>query len=264
MRQSDEDRDKRQIPHDDVAYGDIVPRPDPTTLTTRQLEREIAALSEIFEAKLRALTERVNTFETGSKEALVAAAQNIQTGLDKAEKSIVVSIDKVQSEQRNALTDAEKRVNEKFEGLIKSIDEKFSQHRVVDDEKFRSIEVQFVERDRRTEQLSLADKTAIAAALQAQKEAAGATNESNAAAISKSESAFTKQIDQIYTLVASTTKSTDDKINDLKSRLDRGEGKTVGTQETKTEQRDNGKYLIAVLGLLLAILAFIVGKGGLH
>jgi len=265
MRQSDEDRDKHQIPRDDVVdHGDIVPRPDPTTLTTRQLEREIAALSEIFEAKLRALTERINTFETGSKEALVAAAQNIQTGLDKAEKSIVVSIDKVQTEQRNALTDAEKRVNEKFEGMIKSVDEKFAQHRVVDDEKFRSIEVQFTERDKRTEQLSIADKTAIAAALQAQKESAVATNVSNAAAIAKSESAFTKQIDQIGTLIGSTASSMNDKINDLKSRLDRGEGRTVGTQETKIEQRDNSKYLIAVLGLTLAILAFIVGRGGLH
>ena len=46
---------------------------------------------------------------------------------------------------------------------------------------------QFAERDKRTEQLSLADKTAIAAALQAQKEAAGAQNESNTAAINKME-----------------------------------------------------------------------------
>src|ERR1700685_2775837 len=65
------------------------------------------------------------------------------------------------------------------------------------EEKFASIATQFAERDKRTEQLSLADKTAIAAALQAQKEAAGAQNEANAAAIAKSEAGVTKQIAQI-------------------------------------------------------------------
>ena len=43
----------------------------------------------------------------------------------------------------------------------------------VTEQRFAGIETQFSERDKRTEQLSMADKTAIAAALQAQKEAAG-------------------------------------------------------------------------------------------
>lgn len=41
-------------------------------------------------------------------------------------------------------------------------------------------------------------------------------------------------------------------------------GQTQGAKETKVEQRDNSKYIIAVIGLLLAILAFVAGRGGLH
>ena len=92
------------------------------------------------------------------------------------------------------------------------------------DEKFVSIQKQFNERDVRTEQATIATKIAVDAALQAQKEAAGAQNESNAAAIAKSETATTKQIDGIVALLGSNNKATDEKISDLKSRLDRGDG----------------------------------------
>src|SRR5450631_1402717 len=49
----------------------------------------------------------------------------------------------------------------------------------VTQERFLGIATQFLERDKRTDQLSLADKTAVAAALQAAKEAVGAQNISN-------------------------------------------------------------------------------------
>jgi len=83
-----------------------------------------------------------------------------------------------------------------------------------------------MDRDKRTEQLGLADKTAIAAALQAQKEAAGAQIEMSAAANAKMETTFSKQIEQTQALLQEVRRSTDSKIDDLKSRLDKGEGKT--------------------------------------
>ena len=117
----------------------------------------------------------------------------------------------------------------------------------VTDQRFSSIETQFEERDKRTEQLSLADKTAIAAALQAQKEAAGSTNESNSVALAKMENNFTKLIDQGQTLLNSVAKNMDDKINDLKSRLDTGEGQNKG----KTEG-------IGTVGAVVVGAAFII------
>lgn len=38
----------------------------------------------------------------------------------------------------------------------------------------------------------------------------------------------------------------------------------VGVKEAKTEQRDNSRYMIAIIGLLLAVLTFVLGRGGLH
>src|ERR1700722_15004743 len=77
------------------------------------------------------------------------------------------------------------------------------------DEKFESIQTQFKERDVRSDQDKIAATTAVNAALQAQKEAAASQNESNSAAITKSEAATAKQIDQILLLLGSNTKNID-------------------------------------------------------
>jgi hypothetical protein len=155
------------------------------------------------------------------------------------------------------------------------------------EEKFGSIATQFIERDKRTEQLSLADKTAIAAALQAQKEAAGATNESNSVALTKMETNFAKLIDQGQTLLQSVVRNTDEKINDLKSRLDRGEGRTSVSDPAAAEgmkllasaieslktSRDQGTghtkgmsdisgWVVAVAGLIIAVAVAVFHKGG--
>ena len=121
----------------------------------------------------------------------------------------------------------------------------------VTDQRFESIATQFAERDKRTEQLSLADKTAIAAALQAQKEAAGATNESNSVALAKMENNFTKLIDQGQTLLQSVAKNMDDKINDLKSRIDTGEGQSKG-------KIDVWGYVAGIVGLLIAFASVMI------
>lgn len=161
----------------------------------------------------------------------------------------------------------ENAVNTRFEGMDKAIDllQKFADKSpttavleqqiaaltALVEEKFGGVEKQFAERDKRTEQLSLADKTAIAAALQAQKEAAGAQAESNSAATAKQELAFTKLLEQIQQTQNATNKSTDDKINTLTGRLDRGEGHSKGLG-------DGWGYIVAVAGVLIALAALYV------
>jgi hypothetical protein len=135
------------------------------------------------------------------------------------------------------------------------------------EEKFASIATQFTERDKRTEQLSIADKTAIAAALQAQKEAAGAQNESNTTASNKMEANFAAQISTISTLIAAQGKSaddknegiktlymaqskaTDDKLSALEKRLDLNDGRTKGAGD--------------VWGYVIAIIMAIIAAGAL-
>ena len=179
-----------------------VPNPDPTARTIETLQRDIGASREIVEAS-----------NLGTREVLETRLD----GMDKAIKLLQETTDRIPQFIKESIRQLEALHDEKFT----SIDEQISIQ-------FAGIATQFQERDKRTEQLSLADKTAIAAALQAQKEAAGAQNESNTAAITKMETNFIKLIDQGQNLLQAMAKGFDDKINDVKSRLDKGEGTNAG------------------------------------
>jgi hypothetical protein len=171
--------------------GDVRPIPDPTRLTTEQLNREIAALREIIETRL--------------------------SGSDRAVRLLQDTADKFPA-----------WVDEKIRALKDVTEQRFIALGDTTAEKFTSIQTQFAERDVRTEQAAGAVKIAVDAALQAQKEAAGEQNRSNTLAQTKSETATTKQIDQIGTLIQNNTKSFDDKINDVKDRVNRIEGSGEG------------------------------------
>jgi hypothetical protein len=184
-----------------------VPVPDPTLLTTAQLDRAVSYLEAKFGARLDAMDK--------AQELLHEDFVRVPTEMDKQASHLK---DVIESELR---------------GFV-----------AVSDEKFASVDRQFSERDTRTEQAAIATKIAVDAALQAQKEAAGAQNESNAAAITKSEAATVKQIDGIMALLNSNVTATNDKIADLKGRLDRGEG--------------TGNSLYSMAAAMAAMLALLI------
>jgi hypothetical protein len=126
-------------------------------------------------------------------------------------------------------------------------------------EKFASVQKQFDERDIRSQASEDAAKVAVNAALQAQKEAAAAQNDSNAAAITKSEGSTIKQIDGILALLGSNTTGTNDKITAINARLDRGEGFDKGGHDTRAESRVATSGVVAVISV--AIMAISVAAG---
>jgi len=121
-------------------------------------------------------------------------------------------------------------------------------------EKFASIEKQFVERDTRITDISVLNQKALDAALQAQKESAG-----------KTELSFTKQISDLTAQFQTQNKALDERLNDLKGRLDRGEGVTGGQKEQKTESKTQGNFLlgliiiggISLLGIVVNVIALL-------
>lgn len=185
------------------------PVPDPTVLTTQQLQREIATSREVVETLVRGIRE---VFETR---------------LDGMDVAVVL------------LQQAKDRLPSLIDDAVRQLQE-------VHEEKFSSIKTQFAERDTRTEQTSRDSKVAVDAALQAAKEAVGEQNKSNALAIAKSEATFTKQIDQIGVLISTMQKGIDDKIDDIKSRLQAIESQKQGSHEA-------WGYLVGVLGIVIAI-----------
>jgi len=131
-------------------------------------------------------------------------------------------------------------------------------------EKFRSIEKQFIERDSRTEQTSRDSKVAVDAALQAAKEAVAEQNRSNALAIAKSEATFTKQIDQLGTLINAMEKGFDGKINDIKDRITSSDGRFISSEGQKKGSHEGigliGSIVIgavAVIGVAISAVALV-------
>lgn len=123
--------------------------------------------------------------------------------------------------------------------------------KAVMEERFISTKMQFEQRD-----------VAVAAALQAAKEAVLEQNRSSATAISKSELATQKQIDTQSSLISTATGALRDQIDDLKARLIRVEEGSTVQKETKTDNRQNIGMLVGVGGLAIAAVVFIMKLSG--
>jgi hypothetical protein len=199
------------------------PNPDPTALTTEQTNKSIAALEKLFEAKL------------------IALKDVMETRLGAMDKAVIL------------LQSANSQTPEKISDAV-------SQLREIHEEKFSSVAVQFKERDTRSEQTAKDAKVAIDAALQAQKEAVGEQNKSNAAAISKSETAFMKQIEQQAALIAAVQKGSDEKINDAKERITVMESQKKGGSDAWALVAAGIGGIIAFLSVMVAIITLVMKK----
>lgn len=132
------------------------------------------------------------------------------------------------------------------------MDEKVNQLSNLTDVRFERIDTQFAERDVRTEQANLSSKTAVDAALQAQKEAAGNQAETFGAATLKSEQQFTKQIDQQGELIRSEVKSLTIQLDDLKSARRTAEGAQTGQAVAQTTQQTSNTFFVQVMVAAIA------------
>ena len=201
----------RQASEGNLVNGGSRPVPDPTVLTTQALMREITGLREILETKA-----------AGDRGIIEARLK----GMDRAVELLQAIADRMPTDIQGRVEDLER----------------------LHEEKFRSIQVQFSERDTRAEQTSRDSKVAVDAALQAAKEAVGKQNEASDRSIQKSETATTKQIDQQGL-----------RIDDLKERLTRIEGEGRGSEAAKVTQQTSNTGNIAIIGVVIAALGLLGG-----
>jgi hypothetical protein len=187
--------------------SDWKPVPDPTTLTTEQLRRELSALREILTARL--------------------------DGMDKATEVLDQTVNRTPTVIQSAVAAFQAVIDERF----KSTNQQLEGLRGIYDERFDSVQQQFRERDVRTDQAATASASALAAALQAAKEAVFEQAQAAAKAAEKTELSFTKQIDQIGLQISTVAKGFDDRIGELKERIDRSEGSNAGTAAQLIGQR---------------------------
>jgi hypothetical protein len=228
-----------------------VPVPDPTSLTTDQLRRELAALRELLEARL-----------DGMDHATEVARQAAAT--TRAEMEHIR--DRMREETRESAQELRELLEARFDGMDQAIklhaeiidklpaerDQAIAHLAELHGERFRSIEIQFAERDIRTDKAGEAAKQALDAALLAAKELVAQQNEANAVAADKAEQSTIKQIDQIGIRIDTIQKALDVRLTELKERIDRGEGSITGATVQRTEQR-------LTIGAVMAVIAGVVG-----
>jgi hypothetical protein len=207
---------------------DLVPRPDPTKLTTDAVQAATAQWRRDLDA-MRELLIREIAAECGTLSARLDA-------MDEA----------------NALRlETLREVRPQTERQINHLKELHS-------EKFRGIEKQFDERDKRTEQAATASDNALKAALEAAKELVGQQNTANALAAAKAEAATGKQIEQIDLRILNLQEGFDARLGELKERIDRGEGGTVGAATATTERRLDTGLIVSIVMAVVAIVSVAV------
>jgi hypothetical protein len=217
------------------------PDPDPTLRTMQLVDKAIDSLRAELQTRFDAVNVRFQSIDDATRlvhedyvrvptvvDKATGALRELMTEMISSAGKIslerLARIDGVLTEHQKAIAIAVSANREFVDSRFANISAEVQQVRSTNDEIFKRIEVQFSERDKRTDQLALASSTAIAAALQAAKEAVGAQNTSNSIAISKSEQSTLESLRQLRELFSSEVKAINAKVDDIKARLDRGEG----------------------------------------
>jgi len=172
--------------------GGWVPVPDPTTLTTEQLRRELNGLREILEARL----------------------------------------------------DSMDHENELMRQLI--------------DERRDEIAQRFAERDIRFNERDESRQSALRLALDSARELVNQRDEATTKASEKFEQSVRLQITQLEQLSSANRDVLDGRINDLKERIDRGEGSTAGVAQQRGELRlDRGVGINSAVAIIMSVSVII-------
>lgn len=229
---------------------------DPTVLTTDQLRREINALSEKTTTYLNEIRARADMQIAAIEKEITIYAQL------RDEKLLNLQTQLTSWDQQNQRI--EKTHGDAISAALQAADRALLQLKEVQNEKFLSIETQFRERDTRVEQTARDTKVAVDAALQAAEKAVGKQNESFALSIAKSETATTKQIDQLSLQSATAANALDGKIVDVKDRVARIENQAIGWSKSesqantaKTTTNQGASIVLAAFAIVVSLAAII-------
>src|SRR5665647_2160458 len=201
----------------------VFPVPDPTVLTTRQLLREIEILRSAIDDKV----------EVSQREA-AALKELLFVRIDAMERATAL---------RSRAIDDLPADNARQIGHLRELM----------DERFVSIGVQFEERDTRSEREARDNKLAVLTAFAAQEKRAVAQNESNALAISKSESATAETIKTNQELGKSTTDAQGKTLDEVKGQVTTILASGAGAHEVLTDRRAGNSQAIAAIGVAAAL-----------
>jgi hypothetical protein len=197
-----------------------------------------------------------------SPDPSVLTTQQLHAAIDNLRALLTADIRSVET-RLDAIDKATEIFSDNLTRVPTDTDRQIQHLKELHETRFKAVEMQFAERGQRTIEAITNARTALESALSFSKDAADAREIANATAISKSEHAFTKQIDAITGLRVADMHAMDGKIEDLKSRLDRTEGRFMGGQETKTERRLDTGSIVGIISAGVAVgMAIVTLFGG--
>jgi len=116
--------------------------------------------------------------------------------------------------------------------------------------------------DARTAEQKSDTKAALDAALAAQKEAVASQTASFKENITKSETAATERIKSIETLLTTSSRSTDEKISDLKDRVIAIEAVKLGNVESVASARASGVDTRGIASTVISVVLAVIAIAG--
>lgn len=117
---------------------------------------------------------------------------------------------------------------------------------------------QFSMLDARTAEQKQDTTNALNAALAAQKEAVAAQTASSEKSITKSETATIERIKAVETLLSASTRASDDKIDDLKSRIVAIEAVKLGTVEGAAAVHSSSNDTRAIIAIGVSVVLALI------
>jgi predicted HNH restriction endonuclease len=132
------------------------------------------------------------------------------------------------------------------------IDKEITHLKVLIDAKFEAIDKRFRERDARFEQSSVQTKEALDVAFGASEKA-----------MSKAETSFTKQFDQLNAIITTKSDALSQQLSDLKERFLKVEGRGEGQVVQRQSFQEERKTAVSIVAAIVAAIGVAVGVAGM-
>jgi hypothetical protein len=218
----------------------VTPIPDPTTLTTAALAREITSLKELLFTRLDAMDKAQELFDLN--------LNRVPTAVDKQVGNLKELLTTLFDSRWEMLLD-------KIDTRVKEVDHNEAEMIALINQKFAGVDQRFEERDIRMAQLAGNNKSNLDAALAAAEKATFKQTETFSATILKTEVSTSKQIDTQGETIKTSTNALNDKIEDVRTRLARIEAAREGSNDERHNRMSSGTYTLGFVGLFVTIIS---------
>lgn len=251
--------------------ADIRPIPDPTLLTTAQLNREIARLAESVDLKIFAANERLNA----EVELTASKFLNAKEARDAIEKQLTTEIHALSAvlEERHELS--MRSSSKAIEESVKLTNAKLSASAEVMTSLREMLNERYQTQTKALDAAFVAQQAAVATSFDASEKAMAAALLAAKEAVDKAAVSTEKRFDSVTELLAQQNSSMnlllpraeaeariaslDARLTDIKSTVDKG---FTGTDMRAASGKEYWGYVIGGLGLMAVIVNIIIMASG--